>query len=167
GILTLLLAFAVQLSFAQQKTITGTVTDETGMPLPGVNIVIVGTSTGTQSDFDGNYSINASVGQAISFSYLGYETAEVPVTASTTTISIQMSEDAATLEEVIVTAYGRKRTKNEYTGSVVTVGSEDLMKIPNVSVEQALQGRVAGLAVNTTSGTPGSSQQIRIRGQQS
>ncbi|HZH69503.1 MAG TPA: SusC/RagA family TonB-linked outer membrane protein, partial [Flavobacteriaceae bacterium] len=167
GILTLLLAFAVQLSFAQQKTITGTVTDETGMPLPGVNIVIVGTTTGTQSDFDGNYSINANVGQAISFSYLGYQTTEVPVTASTTTISLQMSEDAATLEEVIVTAYGRKRTKNEYTGSVVTVGSEDLMKIPNVSVEQALQGRVAGLAVNTTSGTPGASQQIRIRGQQS
>jgi len=167
GILTLLLAFVVQLSFAQQKTITGTVTDETGMPLPGVNIVIVGTTTGTQSDFDGNYSINANVGQAISFSYLGYQTTEVPVTASTTNISIQMSEDAATLEEVIVTAYGRKRTKNEYTGSVVTVGSEDLMKVPFVSVQQALQGRAAGVQVMGSSGAPGAGQQIRIRGIQS
>jgi len=167
GILTLLLAFVVQLSFAQQKTVTGTVTDETGMPLPGVNIVIVGTSTGTQSDFDGNYSINANVGQAISFSYLGYQTTQVPVTASTTTISIQMSEDAATLDEVIVTAYGRKRTKNETTGSVVTVGSEELMKVPFVSIQQALQGRAAGVQVVGTSGTPGSTQAIRIRGIQS
>lgn len=166
GILTLLLAFAVQLSFAQQKTISGTVSDDTGMPLPGVNIVVKGTTAGTQSDFDGNYSINTSVGQTLEFSYVGFETVERPVTASTTSINLQMVAGAA-LEEVVVTAYGRKRTRNELTGSVVTVGTEDIQKVPFVSVEQSLQGRVAGLTVNTTSGVPGASQQVRIRGIQS
>ena len=79
GILTLLLVLVVQLSFAQQKTITGTVTDDTGMPLPGANIIIKGTSTGTQSDFDGLYSISASVGQTLQFTYVGFESQEVRV----------------------------------------------------------------------------------------
>ncbi|HAV55585.1 MAG TPA: SusC/RagA family TonB-linked outer membrane protein, partial [Aequorivita sp.] len=79
GILTLLLALVVQLTFAQQKTITGTVTDDTGLPLPGANVIIKGTSTGTQSDFDGNYTISANVGQTLTFSYVGFDTKEVKV----------------------------------------------------------------------------------------
>jgi TonB-dependent starch-binding outer membrane protein SusC len=74
GLLTLLLAFVVQLSFAQQKTISGTVTDDINLPLPGVNIIIKGTTSGTQSDFDGNYSITAEVGQTLVFSYVGFAT---------------------------------------------------------------------------------------------
>ena len=100
GILTLLLAFVVQLTFAQEKTISGTVSDNSGLPLPGVNIIVKGTSNGTQSDFDGNYTVNANVGQTIVFSYVGFNTAERAVTAATNTVSIQMSEDAAVLEEV-------------------------------------------------------------------
>ena len=166
GLLTLLLAFVVQLSFAQQKTISGTVTDDINLPLPGVNIIIKGTAAGTQSDFDGNYSINVEVGQTLVFSYVGFATQEVPITQATTTLNLQMQPDSI-LDEVIVTAYGRTTTRNELTSSVVTVRSEDITKAPFSSAEGALQGRVSGLQMNTTSGTPGSTAQIRIRGIQS
>ncbi len=111
GILTLLLAFVVQLTFAQEKTISGTVSDNSGLPLPGVNIIVKGTNNGTQSDFDGNYTVNADVGQTIVFSYVGFYTAERAVTAATSNINLQMSEDAAVLEEVVVTALGIKKEK--------------------------------------------------------
>ena len=82
GILTLLLVLIVQLTFAQEKTISGTIADDTGLPLPGVNIIIKGTTTGTQSDFDGNYSIEAAQGQTLVYSYVGFETQEIVVGAS-------------------------------------------------------------------------------------
>ncbi|MEO2129317.1 MAG: carboxypeptidase-like regulatory domain-containing protein, partial [Christiangramia sp.] len=84
SILTLLLAFVVQLTFAQEQTITGTVTDSDGLPLPAVNVLIKGTTTGTQTDFDGNYSIEASQGDVLVFSFVGLETTEVTVGSSTT-----------------------------------------------------------------------------------
>src|SRR5210317_2158617 len=90
GILTLLLAFVVQLTFAQEKAISGSVTDNTGLPLPGVNIIVKGTSNGTQSDFDGNYAIQASVGQSLVFSYVGFTTVERAVTAGSNSISVQL-----------------------------------------------------------------------------
>lgn len=167
GFLTLLLAFMVQFSFAQQKTVSGTVTDDLGLPLPGVNIVVQGTTSGTQSDFDGNYSISVAVGQTLVFSYVGFTTRQVPVTAATNTVSIRLEPDADVLEEVVVTAFGRTMTRNELTSSVVTVSSEDIAKAPFSSAENALQGRVSGLQVNTASGTPGAVAQIRIRGIQS
>ncbi|PVW13349.1 SusC/RagA family TonB-linked outer membrane protein [Marixanthomonas spongiae] len=165
GILTLLLALVVQLSFAQEKTITGTITDDTGLPLPGVNIIIKGTSKGTQSDFDGNYSIQAEVGQTLTYSYVGFETQQKKVGASNT-IDVTM-QAGSELDEVVITAFGIKRTRNEITGNVVTVNSEAIEKSPFVSADQALQGTVSGLQINATSGTPGSSQEIRIRGIQS
>ncbi|WP_203293755.1 SusC/RagA family TonB-linked outer membrane protein [Luteirhabdus pelagi] len=165
GILTLLLALAVQLSFAQQKTITGTVTDDSGLPLPGANIIVKGTSTGTQSDFDGNYSITANTGQTLVYSYIGFTSQEFAVGADNT-INVSLQPGSA-LEEVVVTAFGIRRSRNEITGNVVTVDSETIEKVPFVSAEQALQGQVSGLQINTTSGTPGSTQQIRIRGIQS
>src|SRR5690606_31089997 len=110
GILTLLLAFVVHLTFAQEKTISGTVTDQDGLPLPGVNIVVEGTTNGTQTDFDGNYSINAATGQSLLFTYIGQKEIRMTVGASNT-ISVQMEEDAQALEEVVVTAQGITREK--------------------------------------------------------
>ena len=110
GFLTLLLAFVVHVSFAQDKTITGTVTDQDGLPLPGVNIVVEGTTTGTQTDFDGNYAIKGSVGQTLLFTYIGQKDVRQTIGASDT-INVQMQEDAQALEEVVVTAQGIKREK--------------------------------------------------------
>ena len=103
--------FALMLSghlMGQEKTITGVVTDDQGLPLPGVNIVVEGTSNGTQTDFDGNYAINASAGQSLLFSYIGQKDVRRTVGAGTT-INVQMEEDAQALEEVVVTAQGIKR----------------------------------------------------------
>lgn len=160
GILTLLLAFLVQITFAQEKTISGTVSDDSG-PLPGVNVIIKGTSNGTQTDFDGKYTINASTGDVLLFSYVGMTNVEKTV-GSSTTIDVTMS-GSNVLEEVVIMGYGSKK-KSELTGSSVQIGAEDLAQVPVASIDQALQGRVAGLAISSTSGTPGSTQNIRIRG---
>lgn len=165
GILTLLLALVVQLTFAQQKTITGTVTDDTGMPLPGANVIIKNTSTGTQSDFDGNYSISASSDQILVFSYVGYESEEVTV-GSQTQINTTLQSGSA-LDAIVITSFGRKLTRNESTSSVVTIESEALEKSPFVDMQQALQGRVSGMTVAQTSGAPGAPAEIRIRGMNS
>ena len=163
GILTLLLAFVVQLSFAQGKTISGTASDQSGMPLPGVNIIVKGTTNGTQTDFDGNYSITANVGDVLVFSYVGLKTVEQTVGAANT-INVRMEEDAAALEEVVVTGYSSFK-RSEVTGSTVKLGNEKLTDVVvSPSVDQALQGKVAGLTITSNSGTPGSTSQIRIRG---
>ena len=96
SILTLLLAFVVQITFAQQQTVTGNVTDESGLPLPGVNIIIKGTSTGVQSDFDGNYAIEASQGDILVFSFIGLQSAEYPV-GSNNVVDVVVQGDAAQL----------------------------------------------------------------------
>ncbi|MFC5044207.1 SusC/RagA family TonB-linked outer membrane protein [Aquimarina hainanensis] len=162
GILTLLLAFVVQLTFAQEKTVTGTVTDNSGLPLPGVNILIKGTNNGTQTDFDGNYSIKANRGAVITFSYIGFTTKEMAI-GDNSVISIQLEEDSAELEEVVVMGYSSKR-KSEVTGSVVQIKAAEIEQVPVASVDQVLQGKVSGLTISGNSGTPGSVQQIRIRG---
>ena len=100
-ILTLLLALVVQVTFAQQKQVTGTVSDQEGMPLPGVNVLVKDTSRGTMTDFDGNYSIEVSVGETLVFSFLGFETVE-HVVGTNSQINVQLGEDAAVLEEVVV-----------------------------------------------------------------
>ncbi|WP_339701708.1 SusC/RagA family TonB-linked outer membrane protein [uncultured Marixanthomonas sp.] len=163
GILTLLLALVVQLSFAQEKTITGTITDDTGLPLPGVNIIIKGTSTGTQSDFDGNYSIGAEVGQTLTYSYVGFETKQVKV-ASSNNINVEMAA-GATLEEVVVTGYSN-RNKTVQTSAVVSISSEEINQLaPTTSVDNMLQGKAAGVQVTSANGKPGQGAFVRIRGQ--
>ncbi len=131
GILTLLLAFVVQFTFAQEKTVSGTISDEDNLPLIGVNVIIKGTTTGTQTDFDGNYSVNPTVGQTIVYSYLGYQTIERAVTASTTNISFAMSPDAEALSEVIVTGYGgRTKSKKALGYAVSTIDAEAIENKP-------------------------------------
>lgn len=160
-ILALFIVLIAQLGFSQGKTITGNVTDQTGVPLPGVSIVIVGTTTGTQTDFDGNYAINAEVGQKLRFSYIGQKTTEKTV-GSSNTINVQMQEDAQALEEVIVTAYGTS-TKEAFTGSASVVGAEQLTTRQVTSPIAAIEGRATGVQFTASQG-PGSSPGIVIRG---
>jgi TonB-linked SusC/RagA family outer membrane protein len=161
GMLTLLLAFVVHLSFAQEKTISGTVTDQRNIPLPGVSVIIVGTTNGTQTDFDGNYTINTAPGQKLRFSYIGQKTSEKTVGASDT-IDLVMQEDAEALDEVIVTAFGTT-TKEAFTGSASVIGAEELALRNVTSPIAAIEGRATGVQFTAAQG-PGSSPGIVIRG---
>jgi TonB-linked SusC/RagA family outer membrane protein len=165
GILTLLLALVVQLTFAQEKTISGTVSDNSGLPIPGVNILVRGTTTGTQSDFDGNYSITAKSGDVLVFSYLGLKTQEVPVGASNT-INVTMQEDAALLDEVVVTALGIKREKKSLGYATQEVKGDAVSAVKQQNFVNSLSGRVAGLNIKT-SGNLGGSTNVVIRGNNS
>ncbi len=163
GILTLLLAFVVQLTFAQEKTISGNVTDQAGLPLPGVNIIVKGTTNGTQSDFDGNYTISASTGSVLTFSYVGLTTQEATV-GSANTLNVTMQEDLETLTEVIVTAQGIKREKKALGYAVSEVKSEDLEQRTEGDVARVLSGKASGVQITSQSGTSGSGTNVVIRG---
>lgn len=162
GILTLLLVFAVQLTFAQVKTVTGTVIDEDGLPLPGVNIIVQGTSKGAQTDFDGNYNISVAEGQTLVYSFVGFTTTNRTVGAAST-INVTMAIDAAALDEVIVVGYGTA-TKQSFTGTATVVSGEKLNRKNVSDISEALAGEVAGVRVINDSGQPGSEATIRIRG---
>lgn len=152
----------VQLAVAQEKTVTGTVLDDDGLPLPGVNVIEKGTNNGTQTDFDGNYSISIGQGSVLVFSYVGFASQEITV-GSSNSYDVTLASDADALQEVVVLGYSTKGVE-EVTGSSVSVGGEEVANIPVPSVEQALQGKVAGVQISMSSGTPGSTQDVRIRG---
>lgn len=163
-ILTLLLVLSVQLTFAQvQRTVTGTVTDGDGLPLPGVNVIIRGTTTGTQTNFDGEYTIEAQKGDVLVFSFVGMQTAEYPV-QDVTVIDVVLQPDAAQLEEVIVTAQGIKREQKALGYAVSTVDSEQISQRPEGDIGRVLQGKAAGINITSTSGTSGSGTNFIIRG---
>ncbi len=163
GILTLLLAFVVQVTLAQGETISGTVTDNSGLPLPGVNVVVKNTTNGTQTDFDGNYTITANRGAVISFSYVGFSTREV-VVGDNNNISVQLLEDAAVLDEVIVTAQGIAREKRSLGYSISTIKEEDLEDRPEGDLGRLLRGKAAGINITASNGISGSATNIIIRG---
>lgn len=145
----------------QDITITGTVTDQDGAPLPGANVLVKGTTNGTQTDFDGNYTINADSNATLVFSYIGFARQEVAVNGRTT-INVSMAEDASQLSEVVVTGY-TAQTRGDITGSVASVDISEAVKAPLVNAAEALEGRVTGVTV-TNAGTPGASPKIVIRG---
>ena len=144
------------------QEISGTVTDQNSLPLPGVNVLIKGTTTGTQTDFDGKYTIGADDSDVLVFSYLGQKTQEITV-GSKTVVDVQMEEDASQLEEVVVVGYGTQK-KSDLTGSIGSVSGDDIARLPVASVDNALQGRAAGAFVSSPSGTPGAGISIQIRG---
>ncbi|PQV51304.1 iron complex outermembrane receptor protein [Jejuia pallidilutea] len=145
-----------------QNVVKGTVTEQsTSIPLPGVNVIIKGTTTGTTTDFDGNYQIAANNGDIIVFSYVGYATQELTYSGQSN-LNVQLAEDAALLEEVVVIGYGTT-TRKDATGSVEAITAEGFTKGNIVTPENLINGRIAGVSVNT-SGAPGSGSQIRIRG---
>lgn len=161
--LTLFFAFVVQFSFAQEKTVTGTVTDEEGLPLPGVNIVIQGTSTGVQTDFDGNYTIEATEGDILVFSFVGLETAEIPV-GNNPRIDVTLAADSAQLEEVVVTALGVKSTPRSVTYATEVVTADEIENSGETNLVNSLSSKAAGVSVVSSSGAVGASSNIRIRG---
>lgn len=146
-----------------QTMATGTVTDKANaMPLPGVNVIIKGTSRGTATDFDGNFSLEASQGEVIVISYIGYTSQEF-VFDGQTPIIVALTEDASQLEEVLLIGYGSVR-KEDLTGAADLLKSEDFNQGPLVSAQQLISGKIAGVSVTSASGAPGDGQNIVIRG---
>ena len=162
GILTLLLAFVVQFTFAQSKTISGTVSDDTGS-LPGVSVIIKGTVTGAETDFDGNYSITANVGDILQYSFVGKTMVQKTIGTSNT-IDVTMSDDDTVLETVVISGFGRKLEKRSSTFAVQTIGGEDLTKAREANIGNSLSGKIAGVQVTASSGSVGASSRIILRG---
>lgn len=148
-----------------QQTVSGTVTDASG-PLPGATVSIKGTSTGTTSDFDGNYTLdNVPADATLVFGFIGYVAQEIDVNGRST-INVTLATDAAELDEVILIGYGTTTVKDA-TGSVASVSSKDFNKGVIASPEQLIQGKTAGVQISETSGEPGAGVNIRIRGSNS
>ena len=149
--------------YSQSISVQGTVTDENNVPLLGVNVLVKNESRGTTTDFDGNYMVeNVKPGDILQFSYIGFLPKEITI-AGNQTLNVQLQTDSESLDEVVVIGYGTQ-AKKEITGAVSVVGSETIEELNPVRVEQALQGRVAGVNITSTSGSPGSASTISIRG---
>ena len=162
-LLLLVLIFLSGMSYSiAQNAVTGTVTDENGDGIPGANIIVKGTRTGSVTDFDGNYSLNAGSGDVLVFSYVGYSTQEITV-GSETEISVQLDVDIASLDEIVVTGYGTQR-RQEVTSAVSHLNEDDFNKGLNSSPMGLLQGKVAGLTISKPGSDPNDGYVIRLRG---
>lgn len=160
---TLLLFLGVQLSlFAQTGSIRGQVLDERGDPIPGASILKVGTSTGTVTDLDGNFTLAAVPGDQLRISFIGYQTQTITV-GSQAQITIRLGDEISSLNEVIVVGYGTA-TKKELTGAVSQIKGEAVADMNMPRLDQALQGKLSGVTITTNSGAPGGTSNIRIRG---
>ena len=147
------------------KTVSGVVLDSSGMPLPGVNVVINGTSTGTQTDFDGKYSLKVEEGEQLNFSYVGMRSETLPIHSSV--MNINLEEDAEVLDEVVVTAMGMKRERKALGYAVSEVRSEDIGDYEHRSasdIARVLSGKASGVQITSQSGVSGSAQNVVIRG---
>jgi TonB-dependent SusC/RagA subfamily outer membrane receptor len=162
-LLPFLLFFSLAL-FAQKSTISGVIKDDQGFTVPGATIIVKGTTNGTTSDMDGKYSltVDKSEGLILVFSFIGFEKQEILV-AGRKEINITMSASSQALDEVVVVGYGTT-TKKEVTGATSKVSGESIEKLNIPRMDQALQGQVSGVNINTNSGSPGGSSTIRIRG---
>ena len=159
--LIVLLTVSGHVTFAQ--TISGRVVSEADQqPLPGVNVLVKGTSAGTVTDLDGNYRLSATGGDTLTFSYIGFVSQEVPIN-DRTTVDVSLSEDVETLSEVVVVGYGTQQ-KRDLTGSIASIKGEEIRSVPSQSAMQGLQGKVAGVQVTSSSGAPGAAPFVRIRG---
>ena len=158
----MLLALGVQMVFAQQKTVSGTVSDENGLPLPGATVIRAGTSSGTTTDFDGKYQLAANVGDVLEISYVGYATQSVTViTSNTYNVSMVLDNN---LDEVIVTGVAIGTSTKKLGFSVGKVNKEELQEVPAVDPANALRGKVSGVRIVQASGKPSSAPEIRLRG---
>ncbi len=164
-ILLILLASACSLmAYAQDRTVTGTVTSsEDGSTLPGVNVLVKGTTTGTITDFNGAYSLNTSDDAVLIFSFVGYSAQEISV-SNRSIIDVTLSPDVKQLSEVVVTAFGVEREKKALGYSVQEVGNEEINKTKPTSVLNSLQGKIAGAQINSAGGAPGASTNVILRG---
>lgn len=160
---TLLMMVGMLTASAQSQTVKGVVTSAAdGEPLIGATVMVKETKAGTVTDFDGNFTTKVAKGQTLVFSYIGFESKSVKYTGQAT-INVALENDAATLDEVVVVGYGVMK-RSDITGSVVSVGEKDIKKSVITSVDQALQGRAAGVQVTQNSGSPGGGISVAIRG---
>lgn len=164
-LLTLFMALAIQFSYAQQKTISGTIADTNGVPIGGVTVLVEGSTRGVVSDFDGNYAIKAETGEVLKMSFVGLTTQFITIGAEST-INVVMNEDVESLDAVVVTGY-QKIDRKLFTGSAATIKMEDVKLDGVADVARSLQGQVAGVEIENASGTFGTAPVIRIRGNSS
>ncbi|TDE42900.1 SusC/RagA family TonB-linked outer membrane protein [Flavobacterium rhamnosiphilum] len=162
-IFTLLLALSMQFSFAQEKTVTGVVSDNAGLPLPGVSVLVKGTKTGTQTDFDGKYSIKASSSQILVFSYIGMKTQEV--VASSTSMNVKLKDDSVQLEGVVINTFGVESKRKLTNTSMVKVKGDVLRNSGETGLLNSLSGKGSGVNIAASSGDPGAGSYVQIRGQ--
>lgn len=159
--MTLVMALMLQISFAQDTTVSGVVTDRAGMPLPGVNVLVKGTQTGTQTDFDGRFTISAATGNVLVFTFIGMQTREMPATLNMTVV---MQDDAVELEGVVITALGIRREKASIGAATTTLTDEELTRGSQTNLADAIKGKVAGVVISSASTDPGASSGVIIRG---
>ncbi|MEM6541663.1 MAG: TonB-dependent receptor [Bacteroidota bacterium] len=160
----LILLFFTNVAVLSQSTITvsGVVSEVSGQPLPGASVVVQGTSIGTQTDFDGNYTLdNVLDNGTLVFSYIGYAPQEIAVN-NRTVINASLQEDTQRLDEVVVVGYGEQK-RSDITGAVVSVKSEEIVKLPTLTAVQAIQGKVAGVNI-VANDAPGSTPTVIVRG---
>lgn len=150
---------------AQNVEVSGQVLDPTGFALPGVNIVVSGTASGTVTDVNGNYRISVPSDAILVFNFIGFQSQEVSVDGRSL-INVVLVEDFLSLSEVVVVGYGTQR-REAVTGSVATVRGDELREVPSSNLTQALQGRVSGVEMSQVSSKPGAEMQIRVRGTRS
>lgn len=152
-------------SFAQESAVNGSVRDASGEPLIGVSVQVKNTGLGTITDIDGNFSLpNVKAGQTLIFSYVGYKTTEVEVKENNSSlIDVVLHEDTEVLDEVVVIGYGTVN-KRDLTGAVASVSSEKIAAVPVSSAAEALTGKLAGVNITTTEGSPDAEMKIRVRG---
>ena len=160
----LLLVLVAQLTFAQERTVSGIVSDNAGIPLPGVSVLIKGTKTGTQTDFDGSYSIKAEPSSVIIFSYVGLTTKEM--SANSTKVNVKLSSNSTELQSVVVTALGIKREKKSLGYATQQIKGDDLTKVITGNLANSLSGKLSGVSIKT-SGNIGGSTNVIIRGNKS
>lgn len=160
---TLIMLCLFSVAYAQSISVSGTVVDEMGEPIPGANVLQKGTTNGVLTDVDGNFSLKAPNGATLVVSYIGYETKEVKAASR---VNVVLVEDNKMLDDVVVIGYGTAR-RSDLTGSIASMGGENLREVASTDITEALQGRIAGVDLTSTNSQPGASMQIRIRGQRS
>ena len=160
-IFTLIVALSMQFSFAQEKTVTGIVSDSNG-PIPGANVTVRGSKNGVQTDFDGKYSIKASAGQTLVITFVGMKN-QTAVVGALSTLNVKMDQADSQLEEVVIQGY-RTVTKKKAVVSDATVSSATIENRPNANVMNTLQGQLAGVNISATTGQPGAKSTVVIRG---
>lgn len=160
-LLTICLCVMGFASYAQDDVVKGKILDSSGLPLPGVNIIVKGTTNGTSTDFDGNYELKCAMGDELIFSFMGFK--PQTITVSSGTVNCTLAEDTELLDELVVVGYGVQK-KSNMTGSVTNIKADDLKTVTTPNIANMLQGKAAGVYVSANSGRPGAAPRIRIRG---
>ena len=161
ALFSLILLFSMAVS--AQKTVTGVVYDETDQPLIGATVLVPGTTDGTVTDIDGNFSITVKKGNVVRISYIGYKQQDVQIKDDGKKLIVKLAPDAQMLDDVVVVGYGSVR-RSDLTGSVSSVSSEAIEGYKSSTVLEALAGQVSGVQITSTDGTPGAGFDVKIRG---